>query len=294
MPVWTSMATSLQERGIQRLASLSEEQLAQLVTWGERQTDVRHLLLRLSEGYDERRVALNEVQVVLNWRQTEAQRILGIASQMRGQLLAALVGLPDEYLGRIPKDGEWTVGQALEHNRAVEERYLSQTLYAVERLHSPKELPLEMPADRLPPLDLVPASPPSLSPFLTRMTELRAQVVAELAGLSKEELSAPSVYGRREVDVRYRMHRFAAHEREHLAQIGKTLIAIGWKPTEAQLLLGYGEISYASLVGQIIGFPKEKAANSPPGSNLPTVEQLFDQSLAEEKALVEIVIAAVS
>jgi hypothetical protein len=66
MLAWTTLATSLQERRAQRLANLSEEQLARPVTWGERQTDVRHLMLRLSEGYDERRVVLDEVQIALN------------------------------------------------------------------------------------------------------------------------------------------------------------------------------------------------------------------------------------
>ena len=261
-------------------AGLAVEQLTCRAALGERQSDVRHVLLRLADADDERRAALGPIYAALGWQQSEAQRILGTAAEVRGQDLAQLVGLPDDYLGRVAWEGEWSIGQILDHVRVVEEAYLAQTAYAVERYHDPA-LPAQMPADRLPPRPAGgPISPPALGPALARLVAVRAELVARLAGLTPEELGAPSSYGRMEVTVRFRMHRFASHEREHNAQIAKTLVALGWGPTEAQVILGYAEISRGALEGALVGLPDELAARSP-GVGLLSVQELFARALAE-------------
>ena len=47
--------------------------------------------------------------------QSMSQRILARAEQAYGDLQAALVGLTDEQLDRVPEPGEWTIRQTLEH-----------------------------------------------------------------------------------------------------------------------------------------------------------------------------------
>jgi hypothetical protein len=267
------------------LGGASEEQLSRPATLNERQVTVRHLLAQLAGGDDERIVLLGTILSSLGWQQTEAQRILAGATQVRGQLLACLVGLPDEYLGKIPRDGEWTAGQALEHSRLVEERYIAQTAYGVERLHSAENLPVEMPSDRLPPMVGAPASPPALAPLLSQMASLREEAINRLAGYTAEDLAAPSVYGRRAVDIRYRLHRLAAHEREHMAQVEKTLQAVGWRRTEAQIILGYANIARGKLESMLIGLPDELLERRPQAI-LPSINVLLSEAVVEEQNLV--------
>jgi len=99
-----------------------------------------------------------------------------------------------------------------------------------------------------------PSFPSALGPALAQLAAVRAELVARLAGLTPEELGAPPSYGRMAVSVRFRMHRFAGHEREHNAQIAKTLVALGWGRTEAQAILGYAEVSRGALEGALTGY----------------------------------------
>ena len=52
-----------------------------------------------------------------------------------------------------------------------------------------------------------------------------------------------------EIDVRFRLHRFAAHLIEHTVQCEKTLAALGWRPTEGRRIARH----LAALVGEIEG-----------------------------------------
>ena len=40
-----------------------------------------------------------------------------------------------------------------------------------------------------------------------------------------------------DVDVRFRLHRFAGHIAEHTVQCEKTLSALGWRPTEGRRIV---------------------------------------------------------
>jgi hypothetical protein len=47
--------------------------------------------------------------------------------------------------------------------------------------------------------------------------------------------------------VRFRLHRFAAHDREHTIHLRKTLRALGMKQTETQMLLADAEAARGVL-----------------------------------------------
>jgi hypothetical protein len=51
------------------------------------------------------------------------------------------------------------------------------------------------------------------------------------------------------VDVRFRLHRFAAHIAEHTIQCDKTLAALGWRQTEARRIVR----QIWTLVGELEG-----------------------------------------
>lgn len=242
---------------------------------------------------DARRVALADIAAALQWQQTEAQRILATAAEVRGQLLAPLVGLTDEGLDRIPAPGEWSVRQVLGHVLNVEHRYSLQTAYAAERTYSAEDLPMRIPDDRMPPA--APDSGPvgGLQDILGQLQATRERMLASLVGLRSEDLAAPAIWGRWSIDVRFRLHRFAAHDREHLAQIQKTLNAIDRHQTEAQMLLGQAEIARGALEGMLIGLPDELGARNP-GDGLPRVQMLLAEAVAEEAAAVTSILKAMA
>ena len=61
---------------------------------------------------------------------------------------------------------------------------------------------------------------------------IHGRILAELADISEEELELPSVYWESgPLSVRFRLHRFESHMRQHTVQIDKTLVALGHGPS---------------------------------------------------------------
>jgi len=62
--------------------------------------------------------------------------------------------------------------------------------------------------------------------------------VAEGDGVADTELSTPSWFWEdKGYPIRFRMHRFEEHMRQHTIQVDKTLVALGHPPTEAERLV---------------------------------------------------------
>jgi len=62
-------------------------------------------------------------------------------------------------------------------------------------------------------------------------------------------MTRPTIWGRYDVDVRFRLHRFAAHVVEHTVQCEKALDALGWRATEGRRIVR----RLAALLGEIEG-----------------------------------------
>jgi hypothetical protein len=62
-------------------------------------------------------------------------------------------------------------------------------------------------------------------------------------------MTRPTVWVHYDVDVRFRLHRFAAHVAEHTIQCEKTLAALDWRPTEGRRIAR----RLGALVGEIEG-----------------------------------------
>jgi hypothetical protein len=80
------------------------------------------------------------------------------------------------------------------------------------------------------------------------------RVLREFAGISDEELALPSTYWEGyELSLRFRLHRFDSHLRQHTIQADKTLAAIGHWPNEARRLLRLVYAALAEVEGLAIG-----------------------------------------
>lgn len=282
----------LRRQTVQALQAIGEAQLTAHVG-PQRSADVRATLLRMAQDDDRRRVSVDATFAALGWRPPEGARILASVALTRGHMRAALVGLTDEQVNRPPNPDEWAVRQALQHVMNNENRFIGDARYAVERLRSVESLPLERPGEPRGPGTLGPEVPGGLEDLLQAVEQVRDELVATTASFTDEELAAPMVWAGTSVDVRFMLHRRATHEREHTAQISKTLRTIGRHPSEAETILGQAEIARAALEGTLLGIPDDVLARAP-GDGLPTIAQLLSEARAEEEAKVGAILGAIS
>lgn len=163
---------------------------------------------------------------------TDAERILTIAHAVFGDLRGLLLAVPDALLDREPAPGEWSVRQTLEHTIRVERSYRANSEYALTRR---EDEPVGMPADRRPKADPADTAGDALA-IVDALARRRAETDGSLGRLDAAALAKPTQYGATDdifqVDVRFRLHRFAVHLAEHTQQVDKTLRALGHGETD--------------------------------------------------------------
>jgi DinB superfamily len=227
------------DAALARFAALDEDALGRPWSFGGQTMDVRYALFRTIEDAQEAHVRAVARPL------PESRRILSLAQRAFGDLRGLLVGLPADLIDRAPRAGEWPVRHALGHMWLIERRYALQTLYAVERSDSD---PVRIPDDRLPtPAQVDMAGEPGEA--LARLGAARAESNRRLGDIAPALMTRPTIWGRYDADVRFRLHRFAAHVIEHSIQCEKTLAALGWQPTEGRRIVR----PLAALVGEIEG-----------------------------------------
>jgi len=222
-----------------RAAALDEPALAQPWTYLGQPMDVRFALYRTTEDAQEALVELSARP------HPEARRILSLAQRAFGDLRGLLVGLPVSLLDKAPAEGEWAIRETLGHMLTIERRYALQTAYGVERDEAE---PVRIPADRLAAAAQNDTSG-SAGDLLARLGARRAETNQRLGALTPDQLLRPTIWMGCTVDVRFRLHRFAAHVIEHSIQMEKTLDALGWRPAEARRIAR----RLAMLLGEIDG-----------------------------------------
>jgi hypothetical protein len=224
---------------LERAAALDEAALARPWLYRDRPMDVRYALYRTLEDAQEAHVRAAARP------HPESRRILSLAQRAFGGLRGLLAGLPAGLLDRPPREGEWPVRETLRHMLLVERRYALQTAYATERGDAD---PVRIPDARLPAPAQIDVSG-GVRDILARIGEARAETDRRLGDLSPEAMTRPTVWAQYDVDVRFRLHRFAAHLVEHTIQCEKTLTALGWQPTEGRRIAR----ELAALAGEIEG-----------------------------------------
>lgn len=224
---------------LSRCGMLDEDALARPWPWRGRQMDVRYALYRTLEDAQEAHVRASAAT------HPESRRILALAHHAFGSLRALLAGLPGALLDKPPRAGEWPIRETLGHMLAVEQRYALQTKYAVDRTDAD---PMRIPDNRLPPT--APANVGGeIAAVLARLAEARAETGRWLGDVPPAAMTRPTVWIGHDIDVRFRLHRFAAHVVEHTIQCEKTLLALGWHPTEGRQIAR----RLAAVVGEVEG-----------------------------------------
>ena len=220
-------------------AALDEGALSRPWSWRDGRMDVRYALYRTLEDAQEAHVRIAAGQ------HPESRRILALAQRAFGDLRGLLSGLPTDLLDTSPREGEWPIRETLRHMLSVEQRYAVQTRYALDRAESD---PVRIPDDRLPAAAQVDVTG-SVGAILGRIGEARAETNRLLGDVGPAAMTRPTVWVHYGIDVRFRLHRFAAHVTEHTVQCEKTLIALGWGQTEGRRIVRH----VAAAIGEIEG-----------------------------------------
>jgi len=235
-------------------AALDEAELGTPWTFRGQQMDVRYALFRTLEDAQEAHVRVASAAI------PESRRILSLAQRAFGDLRGVLAGLPADLFDRAPREGDWPVREVLRHMWVIERRYAVQTLYAIERADAD---PVRIAEDRLPtPADMDATG--TLADVLARLAAARAETHRRLGDVSAALMTRPTIWGRYNVDVRFRLHRFAAHVVEHTVQCEKALDALAWRPTEGRRIVrrlaalvgeieGLGAVDEAREIGRVLG-----------------------------------------
>jgi DinB superfamily len=231
--------TSDVDAALERFVALDEKELAQAWRFRDKPMEFRYALYRAIEEAQEASVR------VATLPHPESRRILSLAQRAFGDLRGLLIGLPADLLDQPPREGEWPVREILRHVVLVEGRYAVQTQYAIERADTD---PMRVADDKLPTLAKTDVTG-GISEVLTRVAEARAETDRRLGDVPAAAMARPTQWIQFDVDVRFRLHRFASHLVEHTVQCEKALAALGWQMTEGRRIVR----RLTGLLGEIEG-----------------------------------------
>ena len=233
----TKTVTQAVEELVRATVGMSDEDMGR--EWKWRDYDEEGLRFALLMTHHE----LRDLAVRLAAREgkaTQAQRILAQYHQTYRDLTGVLAGVRTEDLDRAPAEGEWPLRETLDHMLGAEYGFLGVSRGALERhragnANEPTEA--EFKEYRKPyaqPKDAV-AGP--IESVRTAFFEIHRRVLRELADVTDAELEKRATFWEDEpMPIRFRLHRFEEHLRQHIVQLDKTLAVIR-PPTEAHRLV---------------------------------------------------------
>jgi uncharacterized damage-inducible protein DinB len=231
--------------------------------WAWRAYDAEGVRFAFFRTYEELRELAAKIATERHARgalASTAQRILAQYHLAYRDLQAALLGVGQEALEQVPAEGEWSLRQTVAHAVAAEVGFFVAVRYALDRQRAGDGRPAKIPEEAWG--SILGEDAESLEALLGGPSEgvrsyheaLHARVLREFAGISEEELEAPSTYWEGyEMSLRFRLHRFDSHLRQHTIQVDKTLARIGHPPSEAQRLLRLICAALAEAEGATIG-----------------------------------------
>jgi hypothetical protein len=233
--------------------------------WGWRSYDregVRFAFFRIYEELQELAVKLELERQDLGMPLTSAQRILGQYHVAFLDLQAVLLGVTNEIEEVPPAEGEWSVREILSHIVRADIGFFVAVRYAVERHRYGDERPMEIPDEaweRISGLDegaytsLMEGSYENLRQF---HKDHHLRIVDGFADLSEQELDLGSKYWEdEEMSIRFRLHRFDSHVRQHTIQLEKALSDLDLPPNESMRLLRLLYLGLAHCESKMIGLP---------------------------------------
>lgn len=231
--------TQAVERLVHATVQLSDADLERPYAWRDYDEDgLRFALLTAHHLLRDAAAAVASIRDGAGEPPTAAQRILAQFHEAYRDLTGALAGTTEEDLDRDPGAGQWTLRAVLGHALDAESAFGTAILLALEAARAGR--PPARPTKEQWELREVVAETPSGSrgDALNALFRSHLAILRALGPVTDDELELPSFFWESDgYPVRFRMHRFEEHLRQHTIQADKTLAAIGHPPSEAERLV---------------------------------------------------------
>ena len=230
--------------------------------WGAYNEGVRFAFFRTYEELRELAVRLLTARGAAGRAPTASQRILALYHLAYRDLRAALLGVSPALAVQAPAVGEWSVQQTLAHMTEATIGFYAVVRCTLDSRRGGVAEPPDM-TDELWQSTAGVSFEALNAQLAGEFTDLLAldaawhdRVLAEFADVTEEELTWPARYWEGyDMPLRFRLHRFDAHLRQHTIQVDKTLLALDHEPTEARRLLRLIYRALAEAEGALIGAP---------------------------------------
>ena len=176
---------------------------------------------------------------------TQAQAILAQYHQAYRDVSAVLATVRDEDLDRSPAHEEWPLRKACDHMLGAEYGFLRVCRIALERHRAGEagEPPEDewnaasAPYTQAREAATAPLATAGITAIRQAFFDIHIRNLRELGDITDAELDLPSWFWDGPMPIRFRLHRFEEHLRQHTIQLDKTLAGIGHPSTEAHRLV---------------------------------------------------------
>lgn len=186
---------------------------------------------------------------------SQAQRILAQYHEANRDMNAVLATVRTADLDRVPAEGEWPVREVAAHMLGAEYGFLTVCACALERQRAGnaaeptddewKVFSTPRAAERAEVLDALGTA--TTDGVRDAFAAIHDRVLRELSGVTDGELEKDAWFWDGAMPIRFRLHRFEEHLRQHIIQLDKTLDGIGRPPTEAHRLIRNVYVALAAV-----------------------------------------------
>ena len=222
---------------------MSDEDMGREWKWGV--YDEEGLRFALLMAHHELRDLAVRLAAAREREPAQAARILAQYHQAYRDLSGLLASVRTDDLDRVSAEGEWPVREVCKHMLGAEYGFLAVTRLGLERAlarNASEPSDEEWNAFRAPiasDRDKATASiaTADIEGIRNAFAEIHIRVLRELRDITDDQIEAPAWFWDGAMPLRFRLHRFEEHLRQHTIQLDKTLLGIGRPPTEAHRLV---------------------------------------------------------
>jgi hypothetical protein len=221
---------------------LPDSDLEQEWSWGSYESEgVRFAYFRT---YEQLRELAVKIRAARDEPISEAQLILAQYHAAYLDLQAAVLGIGSDLVEMPPGEGEWPLRRVYAHILGADLGFYVVVKYSLDRYRQGID-PFEEIQDETwlaiagigeSDLDSLMAGP--LAGLQSYHRDLQARIIDDFTDVSDSELELPAKYWEKEhLNLRFRLHRFDSHMRQHIIQVDKTLVGLGSPPNEIRRLI---------------------------------------------------------
>ena len=235
--------TQAVEALVRKTIALSDDDMGREWKWGV--YDEEGLRFALLMAHHELRDLAVRLAAAREREPAQAARILAQYHQAYRDLSGLLASVRTDDLDRVSAEGEWPVREVCKHMLGAEYGFLAVTRLGLERAlarNASEPSDEEWNAFRAPiavDRDKATASiaTADVEGIRNAFAEIHIRVLRELRDITDDQIEAPAWFWDGAMPLRFRLHRFEEHLRQHTIQLDKTLLGIGRPPTEAHRLV---------------------------------------------------------